>query len=67
MSLSFLPGGHNHFGHMTVGLWCLAGLFGFLALEKLFMEQEKEDKPSEKSSVDEKNEHEKGEKVASVI
>ncbi|XP_065071899.1 zinc transporter ZIP13-like [Rhopilema esculentum] len=35
--------GHNHYGHMKVGLWCLAGLLGFLLLEKGFAEENKEE------------------------
>ena len=35
--------GHDHIGHMKVGLWCLAGLLGFLLLEKGFAEKEEEE------------------------
>ncbi len=52
-----------------MGLWCLAGLLGFLVLEKLFIEEEKDDK-GEKSKREEKEEElssEKEEKVNGLI
>ena len=39
---------------MKVGLWCLAGLLGFLLLEKGFAEQNKEeDTPESKAKEEE--------------
>lgn len=48
ISFSFLKDGHSHLGHMKVGLWCLAGLLGFLLLEKGFADESKEEEMSEK-------------------
>ncbi len=47
-----------------MGLWCLAGLLGFLVLEKLF-EEEKDDK-GEKSEREEKEEELSSEKEEKV-
>lgn len=56
-------GGHSHYGHMTVGLWCLAGLLGFLILEKLFIEEDKGEKGEKTSAIEEKPANEKQEKL----
>eukprot|EP00794_Sanderia_malayensis_P005645 gene5645-6341_t len=50
-------GGHNHNGHLIVGLWCLGGLLSFLILEKLFIEEEKEDKTSACDEIEEKSDN----------
>jgi len=43
--------GHNHFGHMKVGLWCLAGLLGFLLLEKGFAEENKDEEEEKNEDI----------------
>ena len=50
--------GHDHTGHMKVGLWCLAGLLGFLLLEKGFAEKEEEESEEQEQKEAMKDENE---------
>ena len=53
MYIFFLLEGDPHTNHFYIGVWVLSGIFGFLTLEKIFSEENEDERNIKKKECSE--------------